>query len=97
MQVVFNRTGGFAPIPRSCQLDTDTLPAPEALKLKQLVEDSGILSSRGATVKNARDMHYYTVEITAEGQTHKVMFDHVSVPPPVQPLIDFLLEHSQIG
>jgi hypothetical protein len=95
MQIAFSRTGGIVPLPLSCQLDTDKLPPLEARKLTELVEDSGILTSRGATVKNARDMHYYTIEIAVDGKTHKVTFDHVSVPPEIRPLIDYLLERCR--
>jgi hypothetical protein len=95
MKINFSRTGGFMPIPLNAQLDTETMNPAEAGQLQRLIEDSGIMSMQGAEVKGARDMHYYTIKIEDDGQTHRVRFDQISIPSSVKPLIDFLMSRAK--
>jgi hypothetical protein len=94
MRVFFSRTGGFAPMPVRCKLDTDSMEPAQAQILLSLVDSTGILSLASAEVKG-NDMHYYTVEVEKEGRSHRVRFDQISLPPKIKPLIDYLMANSK--
>ncbi len=94
MKVTFKRSGGFAPMPLSGSIDTDTSSTEDAVKLQQLVESSGIMQAESASIPGACDIRYYTVEIESQSETKKVKFDELSVPPAVRPLIEFLQERA---
>ena len=95
MKVVFRRSGGFAPMPIGCDLDTQTMPPDECQRLQLLIEDSGVMDMHDAEVKGARDVHYYHIEIEGNGKSKKLKLDQLSVPPQAKPLIDFLIKHSK--
>ncbi len=94
MKVTFKRFGGFAPIPLSGTIDTNTCSPHDASKLQQLVESSGIMKAENASVPGARDVRYFIVDIENESVTKHVKFDEISVPPVMRPLIDFLQERA---
>lgn len=95
MKVSFRQSGGFAPIFKGVQFDTAQSPGPEATELENLVSASGILRLKDAKVKGARDVYYYTFDIETEKGKHSVTLDQLSIPPAVQPLIDFLNARSK--
>jgi hypothetical protein len=96
MQVTFTRTGGFAPMPIGCRLDTTQLDPDQAKELEMLVRTSGVMTTKNARVEGARDVHLYSIEVTDGGDpTHKVTLDHLSIPPQLKPLVEFLTKNSQ--
>jgi hypothetical protein len=95
MRIIFRETGGFVPIFRGCDLDTDDLPVEEAARLAALVEASGILTLRDQQVPGARDVRLLTVALETERASHRVTFDELSVPPSVRPLLDALRARSR--
>jgi hypothetical protein len=96
MQVTFTRTGGFAPMPIGCRLDTKQLGADQAQELEMLVRTSGVMTAKNARVEGARDVHIYSIEVTDSADaTHKVTLDHLSIPLQLKPLVEFLTKHSQ--
>lgn len=90
MKVTFKRSGGFAPMPVSCVMDTKTCDPTEAATLQQLVIDSTIMMTESASVRGARDVRYYSFDIEYEGMTKHVSFDELSVPKEIRPLIEFM-------
>jgi hypothetical protein len=94
MKVSFRQSGGFAPIFIGVQMDTAANPGPEAAELEKLIASSGIEKLQDAKVKGARDVYFYTIEIESDRGKHSVTLDQLSVPAPVQPLIDFLKARS---
>jgi predicted solute-binding protein len=95
MQVSFSRTGGFAPMPIGCRLNTQELPADQAQQLELLVKQSGVTSMKDARVANARDVHIYSIEVIDSEVNHKVTFDQLSLPQAVRPLLEFLNTHAK--
>ncbi len=96
MKLSFRKSGGFAPIFQGCQFDTEANPADlEAIQVESLVGASGIMNEQSKRVQAARDVFYYTFDIEMKGQRHKVTFDQLSVPPKVQPLLDYLLARAK--
>lgn len=95
MKVSFRQSGGFAPIFKGVQIDTTANPGPEANELETLIKSSGILQLSDAKVKGARDVFYYTFDIDTGSGVHSVTLDQLSIPAPVQPLVEFLKARSK--
>lgn len=95
MKVSFRRSGGFAPMPLSCTIDTDTCSAEDAIQLRSLVASSGVMQASSATVPGARDVRLYVIDIEDDDLSHEVKFDDISIPAAVRPLIDFLQARSK--
>lgn len=95
MRVSFRQSGGFAPIFVGTQIDTDAEQGPESTELEKLVMDSGIMKLSDAKVKGARDVYFYTFDIHVGELKHSVTLDQLSVPPSVQPLLEFLKARSR--
>ena len=95
MKVTFKQTGGFAGLSFGADLDTDTLPHAEGRRLVQLIESSGIrtLAARGAG--GARDLAAYELVVEGDGGTVRTTFDDMSVPPELEPLLDFLRQRAR--
>ena len=81
-------------MPIGCHLDTDKMAPDQAQELHALVKASGIMSARDARLPAARDVHLFSVEIADGSNKHKVVFDQLSIPPQVRPLIEFLIANS---
>jgi hypothetical protein len=94
MKISFRQSGGFAPIFKGVRFDTEATPGPEATELENLVKGSGILGLSDAKVKGARDVYFYTFDIETSDGKHSVTLDQLSIPPAVQPLVDFLKSRS---
>ena len=95
MRVQFRQSGGFAPIFRGCDLDTETLPADEAHRLEHLIEESGILNLESARVPGARDVRLYEIALERGAGAYEIRFDHLSVPAKARPLLEFLQARSR--
>lgn len=96
MKLSFRKSGGFAPIFQGCKFDTESSPTDvEAVQVEALVKASGIMSEKSRKVPAARDVFLYTFDIELDGLNNKVTFDQLSVPPSVQPLLEFLLSRAK--
>ncbi len=93
LKLTFRRTGGFAPLPIGCVIDTAAGGA-EALECERLVATSGIAKTVSAKVKGACDVHYFHIEIDHDGTLQVFDFDQISLPSSVRPLVQFLIEMS---
>ncbi len=96
MKLSFRKSGGLVPLFQGCQFDTEAnIPDADALQLEALVGESGIMSEKNKKVPAARDVFYYTFDIELAGKKNIVTFDHLSVPPKIQPLLGFLLARAK--
>ncbi|HZS01276.1 MAG TPA: protealysin inhibitor emfourin [Chloroflexota bacterium] len=95
MKIVFRESGGFAPVFRGCELDTDHLSPQEAGQVQSLVDTSGILAMHDRRVQEARDVRLYTFIVETDRGRHRVTFDQLSVPEGVRPLLDLLRAQSR--
>jgi hypothetical protein len=93
MRIKFTRTGGFVPMLTVCELETTEMPPLEARHLEALIYASGILQMSDTRTKGARDVALFTFEIQG-GRSHKVIFDQLSVPDGVKPLLAFLQQRA---
>jgi len=95
LKIVFRESGGFAPVFRGCELDTDALPAREAAQVQALVEASGLVTLGDRRVESARDVRLYAFRFETETGAHEVTLDQLSVPPSARPLLDLLRARSR--
>lgn len=94
MKITFKQSGGFAAaLPaKSCDLDTATLGADDARRLRALAEDSGFLGMDGAQWKSRQggDLQTYDITIHTDRGPKHFSFDDMTVPEEVYPLLEFL-------
>lgn len=95
MKIKFRQSGGYAGLHMGCEIDTDSLPAPEADRLTALVENSGILQATSQRSLNAADLFTYEFAIEASQGSQQVSFDDMSLPERVRPLLDYLQGQAQ--
>lgn len=90
MKVNYQRTGGFAPIPVACTIDTDTCAAEEAQELMRLVTVSNVMTADSRTNPAARDVRLHKLNIDDNGNTKQVSWDDISIPEEARALVQFL-------
>ena len=95
MRIRFQEIGGFVPVFKGCELDTDTMSAADAARLQVLIEESGILTVTAGSVSSARDLALYVFTLDTGEGSREVSFDQLSVPASVKPLLAFLLDRSR--
>jgi len=82
--------------PRRCYFDSDELPEDERETFNSLIQSSEILSIASGEYKAGgmaqRDVFSYSLSIINAGVKHVFIFDDVSAPPSVLPLLQFLKE-----
>lgn len=100
MKISLRQSGGFAASASAGAgtrvLDTNVLDDTRAGELRTLVERSGLLDRPERTHRNSRSADAMTYEITIEtdGRHHRCVFDDMTLPERVIPLLEFLLEQK---
>jgi hypothetical protein len=92
MKVRFVRTGGVAGMRLAVTLDSETLSAREAARLKRLIgRAASIEASPPATgPRPGADRFQYRLTVEEGGRTRRLELDDASVPPALRPLLDYL-------
>ncbi len=92
MRVRFERTGGFTGRRLLGSLDSTTLPALQARRLADLLEQSHFFSLplRLQSSSPGADRFHYKVTVETESGSHTVEAGEASVPPELRPLLDWL-------
>jgi emfourin len=93
MHIEFERTGGVGGIRLATSVDTDTLPADESARVRQLVDDAGFfnLPARLKTPAPSADRFEYRLTVRAPERSHTVDVGEGAIPPSLRPLIDWLM------
>ena len=95
MKITFRQSGGYAGLVMGSEIDTDSLAAEEAAKLKSLVEQSGILQAQSKQTPNSADLLYYEITIETKKGIHQVSFDDMSLPESAIPLLEYLQDRAK--
>jgi hypothetical protein len=97
MKIIFRQSGGYAGLRLGYEVDTSSLPAEEAAKLESLVRQSGILQAGSTTntTPTARDLLQYQITLESQGTNIQISFDDLSIPPGIEPLLDYLQERAR--
>ena len=90
MKVRYRQSGGFAGLSLGSDLDTANLPTGEAEELERLVKRAALDNVGVQKSSRGRDLTSYEIVVADNGRTTKASFDDMTIPPNVQPLLDFL-------
>jgi len=96
IKVTFRQSGGFGGLVLGSNLDTETLSPREAAQLRSLVRSSGVVSGsigdakRSMSSPDARDLTTYEIEVTFDEGMVRLAFDDMSMPPDIEPLLEFV-------
>ncbi len=92
MQIEFIRSGGFAGIRLTANLDTGQMPAEQASTLQNLVTQAGFfnLPDRIVSQSPGVDRYVYSLTVSAEQGKHTVTVSETVVPDQLRPLLDYL-------
>jgi hypothetical protein len=90
--IFFERSGGFAGITNTVELDSKTLPAEEAEKLEEMIISSGFFEDKDKDMPNSNrpDQFQYKITIEYEGKKQTREFGESSVPESLRPLVHYL-------
>ena len=94
MRIKYERTGGFAGMKMSLEVDTQELPEDQAEKLIDLLDDADFeeLPAKLLPARPGMDQFTYKVEIDGKRGRHAIETSDSAIPEKVRPLIDFLGE-----
>jgi hypothetical protein len=92
MKIRFERSGGFAGLTFDDTIDLNKLSADDASNIRQLVNNSGLLSMPQslASFRSGPDRFQYVITIEDQETTHTVKLDEEAVPPSMKPLLQRL-------
>ncbi|MGR9086317.1 MAG: protealysin inhibitor emfourin [Gammaproteobacteria bacterium] len=95
MHVTIQRTGGFAGIPFTKELDADSLPQDEANRLRQMVETADFFRLPSVIPFAPQpDRFQYQIIIEQGGKKHRVTVNEAAIPFELKPLLNWLLERG---
>jgi hypothetical protein len=91
-RIIFERTGGFAGIRLSANVELSDLPQDQAHEILQWLDDMDFakLPEQIMGKKAIPDGFSYSITIEYEEQQHTVITADASVPDKMQPLLDLL-------
>jgi hypothetical protein len=101
MKVYLERSGGFAGMVTSTNVDTQKLSPSEAHEIQNLIENSRFFELPSnppqslKAKKGAADYFTYKITVQDDKREHSVQFNDINMQPKVKPLIDFLVKHGQ--
>ena len=72
MRIAFERTGGFAGMTVSGEVDTASLPPEEAQALREMVDAAGVYDLPARPSAPGADRFQYTLTVEDEGRRHTV-------------------------
>ncbi len=92
MRIDFTRTGGFAGIQLTNNVDTAELPPDQAAALEKLIGEAGFFSlpERLMPDRPVPDRFEYEVTVTSGEQTHTVVVNDAAAPASLKPLLNYL-------
>ncbi len=93
----FERSGGFAGISTSIEIDSKSLSSEESEELKQLIDRSGFFKDykNDSTPGNMPDQFQYKISIECEGEKQTVEFGESTVPESFRPLINYMTQKAR--
>ncbi|UCG85756.1 MAG: hypothetical protein JSW71_17830 [Gemmatimonadota bacterium] len=92
MRIHFERTGGFAGLRLTVDIETDTLSQEDQRRLQQLVEEADFftLPAELRDTSTAKDQFVYRVTVEKAGMRHTVETTESAAGPLLQPLLEWL-------
>jgi len=99
LELRLRRTGGLAGLPMVACLHTHELDADEAESIAAALGQADLahLAERPGAAPGAADMFHYRLEILSAGGTQTVHFGERQMPAALAPVVETLMERSEIG
>jgi hypothetical protein len=94
MRVKFERSGGFANIPLTADLDSAEMEPDRAAELKRLVEEARPFDQPPTPSPSVPDDLHYQVTIEHGGQSKTIKTSDTAAPDQLKSLLDFLGEEA---
>jgi len=94
MRVKFERSGGFANIPLSAELDSAEMEPDRADELKRLVDEALPFDQPSTSKSNLPDDLHYQLTIEHGGQSKTIKVSDNAAPDKLKSLLDFLGEEA---
>jgi hypothetical protein len=90
--VKFERSGGFAGLTRTVEIDSDTLSGDDQKAMLKLIEDSNFFSDDFASLPDGvRDGYSYEITIEKGGERRTINIDDSGISEDLRPLVDQLV------
>ncbi|MCP4424581.1 MAG: hypothetical protein GY803_08830 [Chloroflexi bacterium] len=86
MRIYFERSGGFFGRPMTCEVDTETMPAEEAIALQEMVTSASFFEMPQSS-SEARDQFQYKLIVEAEKVKYTVETTDTAAPDSLRPLL----------
>jgi len=94
MKIYFERSGGFAGISSSTEVDTHSLPPDEAHKIQGMIDNAKEffdLKESSSPPEDTFDFETYEITVqTEEGKQNTIVTYRPGTPPDLEPLINYL-------
>jgi hypothetical protein len=94
MKIHFERSGGFAGIPFTTVVESDSLSLEEKNRLKSILDNAKFFDLPSVTSTPKRGADYFKYKITVESddlnKSHTVETNDFTMPPELMPLVNFL-------
>jgi hypothetical protein len=100
MKIRLERSGGFAGMTRTFEVDTDALPEEQRELVTGLVHNANFFalpSSLASADTGGADQFSYRISIESDGGTHTIEMSEASVPNSLTPLIDWINQNGRAG
>ena len=94
MRIKFERSGGFANIPLSAELDSAEMEPDRAAELKRLVEQARPFDQPASSTTQVPDDLHYKVTIEHGGESKTIKVSDTAAPDKLKSLFDFLGEEA---
>ena len=95
MKIEFRQSGGYGGLTMGSEINTESLSAEEAAKLRSLVEQSDILQVQSKQTPNSADLLQYQIIIETNKGVRQVSFDDLSLPDRAVPLVEYLQDRAK--
>ncbi len=91
------RSGGFAGIRTEVTLDTESLPADEAKKIKEMLDSANFfnLPAKFASPKRGADYFQYKITVKIGEMEHTIELSETQIPEDVRPLLQSLMKYAK--
>ena len=91
MNIMFERTGGFAGMRITLSLDSNSLPPADTDALQKLISEADFFNlTETQSDRSQYDGFQYTIRVQVEGQVHTLHLTDDSVPEKLQPFLNEL-------
>jgi superfamily II helicase len=94
MKIRYRQSGGFGGLVLGSDFDTQTMSPGEAGELERLVKQADLDKVGVKKSSRGRDLTNYEIVVEHHGATTRAAVDDMTMPPQVEPLLNFLKDRA---